>query len=54
MFPERKETFQVKWEGFIVKARTTARPSGERSPADGEPYKVKLLDVLKDGGFNIT
>ena len=51
--PERKETFQIKWEGFIQKAKTVERSSGGSSPADGATYKVRLLDVLNDGGFKI-
>jgi hypothetical protein len=53
IFPERKESFQVKWEGFIEKAFTIVRTSGGSSP-DGIPYKKKLLDVLDDGGFKIV
>jgi hypothetical protein len=54
--PERKESFQTKWEGFILRARGEERqpPAGgvaEGSPVDGVRYKVRLLDVLAGGGF---
>jgi hypothetical protein len=52
MLKERKESFQVKWEGFIEKAFTVERASGETTPG-GIPYKRRLLDVLADGGFKI-
>lgn len=48
--PERKETFQTKWEGFFMKARTQERVPAVEAP-DGATYKIRLLDVLAAGGF---
>jgi hypothetical protein len=50
MGPERKESFQAKWEMFINRAFTQERTSGEVAP-DGAAYKVRLLEVLAAGGF---
>lgn len=53
--PERKETFQTRWEGFVQRARSEERPPVDgvslESPADGVRYKVRLLDVLASAGF---
>ncbi len=48
--PERKESFQTKWEGFIERARTQERTPQVTAP-DAATYKVPLLKVLDDGGF---
>jgi hypothetical protein len=50
---ERKGSDQTKWEGFLTRARTERRVPEIRSPADNEPYKVRLLDVLATAGFTI-
>jgi len=50
MGPERKETFQTKWEMFITRARTVERTPPMSAP-DGASYKVPLLEVLANGGF---
>jgi hypothetical protein len=40
---------QQRWDGFIRSAFTTARTPPMSAP-DGTPYKVPLLDVLRQGG----
>jgi hypothetical protein len=50
MGPERKETFQNKWEMFIKRALTQDR-TPEMTAPDGASYKVRLLEVLATGGF---
>jgi hypothetical protein len=50
MGPERKETFQTKWEMYITRARTEERNPAMIAP-DGKFYKVRILDVLANGGF---
>jgi hypothetical protein len=48
--PERKESFQTKWEGFIHIAKSEIRQPEVSSPF-GKPYKVRLLEVLAKNGF---
>lgn len=43
---------QQRWDGFIRSAFTTARNPPVNAP-DGTPYKVPLLDVLRQGGVNL-
>jgi len=49
--PHQKGGPQVKWERLIASAFTTVRASGELAP-DGTPYKMELMDILKNA--NIT
>jgi hypothetical protein len=49
MHPERKESPQNKWEGFIFKALSHERTPSMTAP-DGASYKKRLLDVLDDDG----
>jgi len=43
---------QQRWDGFIRSAFTTPRTPAASAP-DGTPYKVPLLDVLRQGGVNL-
>lgn len=43
---------QAKWDGFIHKAFTVPKAPAEQA-ADGAPIKVRLLDVLSQGGIVI-
>lgn len=45
-----KSSTQAKWERLIASAFTAVRPSGETAP-DGTPYKLELMDVLKNAGI---
>jgi hypothetical protein len=40
---------QQRWDGFIRSAFTTPRTPAVNAP-DGTPYKVPLIDVLRQGG----
>ncbi len=40
---------QQRWDGFIRSAFTTSRTPAASAP-DGTPYRVALLDVLRQGG----
>jgi hypothetical protein len=43
---------QARWDGFIQSAFTTARTPPANAP-DGTPYRVPLIDVLRQGGVTI-
>jgi hypothetical protein len=49
--PHQKGGPQVKWERLIASAFTTVRISGELAP-DGTPYKMELMDILKNASIN--
>jgi hypothetical protein len=51
-FPPRKESYQVKWEGFITSAFTVERQPQVIAP-DGASYKLRILDAIANGGFII-
>jgi hypothetical protein len=44
------QTEQTKWDGMIKKAFTSERSPRVLAP-DGTPYKLRLLDVLRDNGI---
>ena len=48
MGPISKGAEQERWEGYIRKAFTAERPSGEVAP-DGASYKLRLIDVARAG-----
>ncbi len=48
--PATKGSTQQKWERVIATGFTTVRPSGETSP-DGTPYKVEIMEILKNAGM---
>ncbi len=52
-FPPRKESYQVKWEGFITSAFTVERQPQVVAPTDGATYKIRILDAIATGGFQI-
>jgi hypothetical protein len=43
---------QQRWDGFMRGAFTTPRTPSMSAP-DGTPYKVPLLDVLRQGGVSL-
>lgn len=43
---------QAKWDGYIKTAFTQLRSPAMSAP-DGTPYKVELLDVLKQNGITV-
>lgn len=48
----RKPPEQVKWEGYLKRARTEERTPAMTAP-DGTPYKLELADVLRGAGHQI-